>query len=137
VRAPGASKVPSIPVMAQDFMHEVSIASNVVEIASRHAAGQPGRVCAITLRVGRLACVHEAALRSSFDLVRQGTPVSHAELRIVSVPVRIWCPTCRTERELPGIQRFACPDCGTRSADVRAGRELDLESIELVETTTP
>lgn len=116
-------------------MHELSIARSVVELASRHAAEHGGgRVTVVTLRIGRLSCVHELALRSSFDIVREGTPLADADLRIVAVPVRIWCPACRLERELPGIQRFACPECGTRSADIRAGRELDLESIELMET---
>jgi hydrogenase nickel incorporation protein HypA/HybF len=113
-------------------MHELSIATNIVEIASQHVeeAGG-GRVAAVTLRIGRLSCVHEDALRYSFDLVREGTPLAGAELRIVAVPVRVWCPRCAAEFELPGIQRFACPICSTPSADIRAGRELDLESIEL------
>jgi hydrogenase nickel incorporation protein HypA/HybF len=118
-------------------MHELSIAMNVVKLASGHAAEHGGRVTAITLRIGRLSSVHEASLRSSFDLVSEGTPLAGAELRIVSVPLRIWCPSCGAERELPDLQRFSCPDCGTRSADIRSGLELDLESIELVETTDP
>lgn len=115
-------------------MHELSIARNVVEIATqqvREAGG--GRVAAVTLRIGRLSCVHESALRYSFELVRENTPLEAAELRIVTVPVSVWCPACQAEQELPGIQRFACPDCGTPTADIRAGRELDLESIELAE----
>jgi hydrogenase nickel incorporation protein HypA/HybF len=113
-------------------MHELSIASSIVEAAAEHCreAGG-GRVAAVTLRIGRLSCVHEDALRFSFDLVREGTLLEAAELRIIDVPVRIWCPTCAAEVELPGIQRFACPACGTRSGDIRAGRELDLETIEV------
>ena len=115
-------------------MHELSIATSVVEIASQHVreAGG-GRVAAITLRIGRLSCVHEDALRYSFDLARDGTPLADAELRIITVPVRVWCPACAAEFELLGIQRFACPSCGQLSADIRAGRELDLDSIELLE----
>jgi hydrogenase nickel incorporation protein HypA/HybF len=119
-------------------MHELLIASNVVQLATQHAAEHGGgRVAAVTLRIGRLSCVHEDALQFSFDLVREGTPLEEAELRIVTVPVTVWCPTCQRQRELPGIQRFACPVCDTPSADIRAGRELDLESIELVETALP
>lgn len=115
-------------------MHELSIATRVVEMASDHCrqAGAP-RAAAVTLRIGRLSCVHEDALRFSFDLVREGTPLAEAELRVVHVPVTIWCAACGREVELPGIQAFACPTCGTPSADVRAGRELDLESIELAD----
>ena len=117
-------------------MHELSIARSVVEAASEHArAAGAGWVSAVTLRIGRLACVHEDALRYGFEILREGTPLAAAELRIIAVPVRIWCPACAAEFDLPGIQRFACPTCGQLSADIRAGRELDLESIELVAET--
>jgi hydrogenase nickel incorporation protein HypA/HybF len=90
-------------------------------------------VAAVTLKIGALSCVHEDALRFSFNLVRDETPLADAELRIVPVPVVIWCGPCGREVELPGIQKFACPICGTPSGDIRAGRELDLESIELAD----
>lgn len=35
------------------------------------------------------------------------------------------------EVELPGIQRFRCPHCDTPSGDIRQGRELEIESIEI------
>jgi len=113
-------------------MHELSIANNIVEIAAEHARQQGGgRVTEVTLRIGRLSCVHEDALRYSFDLVTEGTPLAGASLAVIEVPVRIWCPTCSAEVELPGIQRFACPACGHLSGDIRAGRELDIESIQI------
>jgi hydrogenase nickel incorporation protein HypA/HybF len=115
-------------------VHELSIASRVVEIASGHCREAGGaRAVAVTLRIGRLSCVHDDALRFSFEIVREGTPLAGAELRIIHVPVTIWCAACGCERELPGIQRFACPACGAPSGDIRAGRELDLESIELAD----
>jgi hydrogenase nickel incorporation protein HypA/HybF len=88
-------------------------------------------VLAITLRIGRLSCVQEGALRFCFDLASAGTELSGARLEIIDVPVQIWCPSCGAERELPGVQSLACPECGRVSGDIRAGRELDLESIEL------
>ncbi len=113
-------------------MHELSIANRIVELVTEHLREVgAARATAITLRIGTLSCVHEDALRFSFDLVREGTPLAAAELRVVTVPVAIWCEACGREVVLPGIQKFACPDCGTPSGDIRAGRELDLESIEL------
>jgi hydrogenase nickel incorporation protein HypA/HybF len=115
-------------------MHELSIATSIVETVRELVAGAGGgEVRRVTLRIGRLAAVHEDALRFSFDIVREGTPLAAAELAVIDVPVSIWCPTCGTEVELPGVQSFACPVCGTRSGDIRTGRELDLESIELAE----
>lgn len=114
-------------------MHELSIATRVVEeAAERCRAAGGGNVVAVTLRIGRLAGVHETPLRFAFEILREGTPLDSADLRIVDVPVRVWCPACAAEVELPGIQRLACPICGTVSGDLRAGRELDLESIEIL-----
>jgi hydrogenase nickel incorporation protein HypA/HybF len=123
-------------------MHELSIANSIVEIVAEHARQQGGgRVMGVTLRIGRLSCVHEDALRYSFDLVTEGTPLANASLAVIEVPVRIWCGSCNAEVELPGIQRFACPACGHLSGDIRAGRELDIESIQFapdqIATDTP
>jgi hydrogenase nickel incorporation protein HypA/HybF len=113
-------------------MHELSIAMKVIDEVAKHvAAAGGGRVLAITLRIGRLSCVQEGALRLSFELASAGTELSGARLEIIDVPVRIWCPACGAEQELPGVQSLACPECGRLSGDIRAGRELDLESIEL------
>ena len=115
-------------------MHELSIANSLVEIAAEHAgkAGATG-IRSITLWIGALSCVHESALRYSFDLVTEGTLLEGAKLKIVNLPVMIFCATCNKETELPGIQRFRCPVCDEPSDDIRQGRELDLESIEIVE----
>ena len=116
------------------IVHELSIANRVVElVAEQVTAAGARRATAVTLRIGALACVHEDALRFSFELVRDGTPASAAELRIVPVPVTIWCAVCDREVTLSGIQKFSCPACGTPSGDIRAGRELDLESIEIAD----
>jgi len=113
-------------------MHELSIAMKVIDEVAKHVAGAGGgRVLAITLRIGRLSCVQEGALRLSFELASAGTELSGARLEIIDVPVRIWCLACGAERELPGVQSLACPECGRVSGDIRTGRELDLESIEL------
>jgi len=115
-------------------VHELSIASRIVELVGEQVlAAGGGRVAAVTLKIGALSCVHEDALRFSFNLVREETPLADAELRIVTVPVVIWCTACGREITLPGIQKFACPECGAPSGDIRAGRELDLESVELAD----
>ena len=113
-------------------MHELSIAHRLVEIVTEHAnQADQIRVQCVTLRIGRLSCVHQDALRFSFDLVAQGTPLEGAELKVVDVPVVIFCPNCDRTVELPGIQNFRCPRCDTLSGDIRQGRELDIETIHL------
>jgi hydrogenase nickel incorporation protein HypA/HybF len=47
------------------------------------------------------------------------------------LPVVIHCATCQQDRELAGIQSFRCPVCETSSFDLRQGRELEIESLEI------
>jgi hydrogenase nickel incorporation protein HypA/HybF len=113
-------------------MHELSIAIRVIDLAESHlrAAGG-GRVTAVRLRVGRLAGVVPEALRAALLMAAQGTPLEAAAVEITEVPVRIWCPACGREVDLPGLVPLACPVCGSPSGDVRAGDELELESLVL------
>ncbi|MAT70226.1 MAG: hydrogenase maturation nickel metallochaperone HypA [Planctomycetaceae bacterium] len=116
-------------------MHELSIAHSLVEIATEHvrAAGADS-VRSLTLKLGALSCVHKSALEFSFELVAKNTPLEGAVLHFIDVPVVVYCPQCACEVELPGIQRFRCPQCDTPTAEIRSGRELDLQSLEIVQS---
>ena len=119
-------------------MHELSIAGSIVEIVSEYARENgAAQVTAVTLRLGQLSCVHQEALEFSFDLITKDTLLEGAVLKFIDVPVAVFCPCCEQQVELPGIQKFACPTCGTLTADVRQGRELEIESIEITESGSP
>ena len=115
-------------------MHELSIACRIVEIASERArAANAQKITSITLRIGALSCVHKNALEFSFELITRDTLLEGSRLQFIDVPVAIFCSACEEEKEIPSIQRFRCPDCDTPSANIRKGRELDIECIEIVE----
>lgn len=113
-------------------MHELSIANSLVEIVTEHAAASGAdRVLSVTLRLGALSCVNKGALEFSFDLITEDTILRGAKLHFIDVPVSVSCDNCSQVVELPGIQKFCCPVCQTPSADIRAGRELEVEHIEI------
>lgn len=113
-------------------MHEVSLAQALVEQAVE-AAERAGssRVVAVRVRVGRLAGVETGALRFAYDVVTKGTPLEGSRLDFVDVPVVVWCAFCLSERELPNIQRLRCPACDTPCGEIRQGRELELDALEV------
>ena len=41
------------------------------------------------------------------------------------------CVPCAADVELEGVQSFRCPSCGEPCSDLRQGRELEIESIEI------
>ena len=115
-------------------MHELSIANSLVEIASEHATNAGAeKIKTITLRIGALSCVHPDALEFSFELITTDTMLEGARLEIIHVPVAVFCVSCNREVELPGFQSLRCPVCDTPCPDIRKGRELDLDSIEIIE----
>ena len=115
-------------------MHELSIANSLVEIATEHAQeADAEKIKSITLRIGALSCVHQSALEYSFELITKDTLLEGATLSVINVPVTIYCSECEQEVELPGIQKFRCPTCETPSADIRQGKELEIDSIEIAQ----
>lgn len=112
-------------------MHELSLALQLVQTAEDAArAADARRVTAVVVKVGALAGVAEDALRFAFDVATADTLLAGARLDVRPVPVTVRCQRCG-DVELPGVQLFRCPRCDTPTADVRAGRELELESIEV------
>jgi hydrogenase nickel incorporation protein HypA/HybF len=115
-------------------MHELSIALSLVEGACEQAERLDGvRVLALRLRLGAISGVVREALEFSFGLAAEGTAVAGARLEIEEVPLAVYCPTCREERELPGIQHLRCPACGTLTPQAVRGRELELFALEVVD----
>lgn len=115
-------------------MHELSIANSLIDIATEHLKQESEvQVKSITLRIGELSCVHQDALKFSFELVTENTLLEGAELKIVKVPVVVFCPSCDQLQTLPSIQKFRCPTCDQPTADIREGKELEIESIEVMD----
>lgn len=113
-------------------MHELSIAASIVDAVTKTAAAYPGaRVLEVRLRVGALAAVIEDSLQFCWDVTTEGTPLAGAALVVRMLPVVVHCGTCGVEAELPGVQSFRCPRCGAPAGDLRQGRELEIESIEI------
>jgi hydrogenase nickel incorporation protein HypA/HybF len=113
-------------------MHELSIAENLIEIASNAAqAAGVQHVQAVHLRLGALSGVVADALQFSYEVAAAGTLLEGSQLVIQAVPAAIYCAVCAQVVELPTIQAFCCPVCGTFSTDVRQGRELEIISLEV------
>jgi hydrogenase nickel incorporation protein HypA/HybF len=98
------------------------------------AAAYPGaRVREVRLRVGALASVIEDSLQFCWGITTEGTPLADAKLVVRILPVVIRCEACGVDEELIGVQSFRCPRCGAPAADLRQGRELEIESFEIDE----
>lgn len=113
-------------------MHELSIAQNLIELLTDQLpAGTPERVGTIHVSIGQLSGVFPQALSNAFSVAVRGTLLEGANLKIQEIPPRVWCSQCQAERDVRAIHSMCCIKCGQPSNDVRAGRELQVESMEV------
>lgn len=105
---------------------------SALRIAAEHAAASgAARILSLTLRVGALSGVVPEALEFAFDVLREGTAAEGAELHIQQEPVRARCPCSPDEVFETSGPVCLCPRCSEPTADIVAGREMDLVSMEV------
>jgi hydrogenase nickel incorporation protein HypA/HybF len=111
-------------------MHELSIATAVLNTAIKHAEGR--EVSVVSLRVGRLRQVVADSLRFYFEIVARDTVCEKAELQLAEIEVRLQCLECGLGWEAI-IPAFRCPGCETAEVMIVAGEELEVDYIEVEE----
>lgn len=112
-------------------MHELGIMTGVVETVEKAArdAGATS-VLKVNLAVGVMTEALEDALYFAFDVAKENTLLSEASLEIDMVQPKSMCNDCGTEFE---HDRFhvRCPLCEGANTTLIAGKELQIESIEV------
>ncbi|HLI60045.1 MAG TPA: hydrogenase maturation nickel metallochaperone HypA [Solirubrobacteraceae bacterium] len=109
-------------------MHELSVATAVLNTALKHAGGRPVEV--VAMRAGSLRQVVPDSLRFYWEVVARDTECQGARLEIEEIDVWLRCEDCGREWE-PLIAAFRCPQCASAHVDVVAGEELEIDYLEL------
>jgi len=119
-------------------MHEMGIAEQIK--ANAMAALPSDRkhlsVQKIRLKVGALAAVKPDGLRLCFELISKGTPFEKAALEIEEVPAVARCRKCQRQWTLHD-PILTCETCQDSVVDVISGRELNIESMEVLDSGKP
>ena len=119
-------------------MHELSIVSSIVDSVTETLTAYPrARVKEVRLRVGALASVIEDSLQFCYGIATEGTPLEGSALIVKILPVRMHCDKCAQDVEIVSLQSFRCPRCDEPLTDMRQGRELEIDSIEIDEVEEP
>ncbi len=111
-------------------MHELSIATAVLNTACKHAGER--RVSVVAVRAGALRQVVGESLHFYFEIVARDTACDGARLALTEVEAQLRCSDCGHEWR-PTLPAFRCPRCNSGSVDVRAGEELEVDYIEVEE----
>ena len=111
-------------------MHELSVATAVVDTACKHADGR--RVSVVSMRVGRLRQVVPDSLRFYFEIVTRDTVCEGARLALEEIELQLECSECGS-RWTPELPVFRCEECGSAEVSITAGEELEVDYIEVEE----
>jgi hydrogenase nickel incorporation protein HypA/HybF len=112
-------------------MHELTLATSLISLASEHARQNGAtKVTKINVRLGVL-CGIARSLYFCFAPAARGTCCDGAELNIYEVPLKVYCAACDCIVPSRTIFSLRCARCAGPAPKVVSGREMDLISIEL------
>lgn len=115
-------------------MHELGIMTGVLEAACAEAQKAGSRaVLSIDLSVGEMTEAIDDALEFAFEALRELDEYAlcaGAELHIRRVMPKSRCLECGRAFEHDRYT-WACPGCGSEHAELIAGRELQIDSLEV------
>ncbi len=115
-----------------DPLHELGIMTSVMDAAvqSAHEAGAT-KLLGVKLSIGEMTEAIEDALVFAFEALTENDPFTQgAELEINMIRPRSICLECSAEFEHDRFDRF-CPECDSFATELIAGRELQIDSIEV------
>ena len=113
-------------------MHELSlmqgIFDSVVPVARQNNAS---KITLISLRIGEMTMVVPEAMEFAFEALSESDPLlDGAKLEMEFVKPHSKCFDCGTEFEHDRFHMH-CPECGSGSTLLTAGRELEVASMEI------
>ncbi len=112
-------------------MHELSIALNIVDIASTEArkAGA-SRVIDLNIEVGSLSGVIVEALEFAMEVAVRDTMLSGARVAIHPINAQAKCRQCGAEFEVRDYFE-ECPECASLDLQITRGQELKVRSLKV------
>ncbi len=112
-------------------MHELSITKSMLDLVLEEAKKvKAARVGRINLVIGELSGIVDQCVEFYFGFLSQDTIASGAALSFRKVPTQARCRNCG-EVFTPKEFDWSCPRCQGSGAEVVAGNELYLKSIEV------
>jgi hydrogenase nickel incorporation protein HypA/HybF len=113
-------------------VHELSLAQAIWRQVVGEMERRPQyRLTALSVVVGAFSGADPESLGFAMRLMVEESTWPGAETRIRTEPVALKCRTCGRAYETETLD-LACPGCGGYDVEVTGGRDLRLESLEVV-----
>jgi hydrogenase nickel incorporation protein HypA/HybF len=119
--------------LALGFMHELGIATSILECVQAEANRRPGaRITKVGVKIGELAGVDVDSLQFGFEAIIKDTGLEGLVLAVESIPRVQRCPKCQHEFRMTDYDP-QCPHCGEFATQCISGEELDIAYMEVDE----
>jgi hydrogenase nickel incorporation protein HypA/HybF len=113
-------------------MHEQSIVASLLSMALEDAKKDNARrIINIKLVVGELTGVEKDAVSFYFGFMAKSTIAAGASLEFNYTKAQLRCRDCDILFPRDGLE-FNCPECNGKAIEIVGGRELYIESMEIV-----
>jgi len=110
-------------------MHELSIAKNIIDIASESARqNRIIRIKEIEIEVGSISGIVVESLEFALEMSVRDTVLENAKTTIIKIPGKAKCLNCNLEFEIDSYYA-QCPECQNYNFDVIQGKELRVKSL--------
>lgn len=112
-------------------MHELTLCQQILRIVQQAMMQSAVRqVVAIHLEIGALVAVEFASLAFHFEILKQNTIASEAQLHWVELPGLALCEACQRKVEITRYGQL-CSVCGGFLTTILQGQEFTVKSIEV------
>ena len=112
-------------------MHELSVTQGILDIALEKAKEtQATRITGINLVVGEMSSIIDDCVQFYFDFLSRDSIASGAILSFTRIPMQVRCRSCGLTFS-PDKLPWNCPQCDQWDAEIVAGQEFYIDSIEV------
>jgi len=110
-------------------MHELSIALNILEIATEQARiNNLGAIDEIEIEVGKLSGVETEVLKSVMEIASKESVLENSKAIFIEIQGQARCLNCF--KEFPADSFIIqCPDCKQFKSQIIKGQELRVKSL--------
>lgn len=114
-------------------MHELSIATEIVNIINQHVGEEERELVEIVkVKIGNLTNVLGESLHFCFEAIIKDTPLSNAKIEIENTPLQLKCNECGNI-SFADEYIFKCKACSSGNINITGGDELNVSEIILKE----
>ena len=110
-------------------MHELSLAMEVIDLASREARKNGVSVIReILIEVGDFSGVEAEAFQWGLEILKRDTILENAMINLIRTPGKGTCHSCNIEFEMKN-RLDICPECRCFPSKISGGQEFRVVSI--------